>query len=133
MTDEKPLHVLVAEALGCSPVWGHGWLSERPGEETWLCRCEERDHGWDSQAQGCGVILRYDTDWSATGPLVERYTIHLAKWNAATGGRAWWYAAVWGPGEFGDERKVESTGQETPLLAVCALLLALKAAGKLNP
>jgi hypothetical protein len=76
---------------------------------------------------------RYDTDWSATGPLIERYNMHLSKWNHATGERAWWYAAVWGPAEeYGQERKVETGGHETPLIAVCHLILALKEAGKLE-
>ena len=94
---EKPLHVMVAEALGTVnsqevPPWHF-------------------------------ITPRYDTDWSATGPLIEKYEITVMNcggiWDASIGYDAY--------GVCGDHE----AGGSTPLVAVCNLLLALHAAGKL--
>ena len=65
---------------------------------------------------------RYDTDWSATGPLIDRYSIELIK---EAEGR--WCASSW------DETKsaVVCWG-ETPLAAACRLIISLGKAGKLE-
>lgn len=100
---EKPLHVKVAEALGWS-------RSDSVGVSD--------DGRWWSP-----ICPRYDTDWSATGPLIERYEIHLFS-ERHTGTGVTWEA----------ERPLgEVTGYgSTPLIAVCNLLLALHDAGKLR-
>src|SRR3972149_10154355 len=104
---EKPLHVQVAEALG--------WTECQPSSGVDLIDCVGT-----SPAIGPGVdVPRYDTDWSATGPLIEKYGIET-KPNGA-----FWQAWVDEPAMGGAE-----VGP-TPLLAVCNLILALKAAGKL--
>ena len=88
---EKPLHVMVAEALGTVnsqevPPWHF-------------------------------ITPRYDTDWSATGPLIEKYGISLKR---EPGG---WDARV--------DYSLASDQNPTALVAVCHLILALHAAGKL--
>lgn len=87
---EKPLHVRVAEALGCKPELRPGstvlpldrypW-SHRPS--VWYCTCEERHEGPDASRVEIHTdslppeLFCYDTDWSATGPLIERFCIGL--------------------------------------------------------
>ena len=118
MTD-KPLHVAVAEALGWEPwtpptsksLWGDipellakvGFTHIRPGA-------------------GLGVIPRYDTDWAATGPLIERFGLTVAPHDLQP------WVAFDGPGI---NAAGFTTYARTPLLAVCHLILALKEAGKL--
>lgn len=57
---------------------------------------------------------RYDTDWSATGPLIERLRIDIV--NHET-----FWTAVKGGADGGPHRKRDG---DTALLAVCNLLLA---------
>lgn len=114
---EKPLHVQVAEALGCKPVEG-----------LW-CDCS---NGWSRpHGQAPGSIYRYDADWRATGPLIEKYEMVLE--GDARGRRPedrWlaWY-------DFSCDNDGEHSGTRgygpTPLIAVCNLILKLKEAGKL--
>jgi hypothetical protein len=114
---EKPLHVQVAEALG----WQHdGALMSMTGT---------RPGGSYPQR-----IPRYDTDWAATGPLIERYDLALEPtsiairsalpdsepWTATAGLRNTRNGQEWARGA-------------TPLLAACNLILSLAAAGKLMP
>ena len=65
-------------------------------------------------------IPDYDTDWSATGPLIERYGILLEPPQVVAA--SFWRARVPFFMESG----------ATPLEAVCKLILALHAAGKLR-
>lgn len=126
-----PLHVRVAEALGCKI------QAPRAGWDEWRCGCPEKEyerphatHGihrdccHDREGLGCDhdPMARYDTDWSATGPLIEKYGIALE-----ANGREW--EAWTGPNEFMDTW----ADGPTPLIAVCNLLLALKEAGRLEP
>lgn len=110
---EKPLHVRVAQAMG----WND---------------CEQTDtwRGTPPRWMLIGRLLRcdfpvphYDTDWSATGPLIEKYRLCIvpnnrdALWQAQTG-------------------NIDGTGLligegPSPLIAACDLILALKEAGKL--
>lgn len=107
----KPLHVQVAEALGWTCV-------------SLLSGSVEDWSGYAPDAHEFVMpIPRFDTDWSATGPLIEKYGLLVApygpKWNAV-------YlrdSTQWGP--------MERAGA-TPKEAVCRLILALKAAGKLH-
>lgn len=114
MSEEKPLHVRVAEALGwtdCTPtaeVEADDWEGVRPNP---CGACGDTD--WRP-------IPLYDTDWSATGPLIQRFKIGLectpgGHWEADT------YEYLGVLGRSGD----------TPLIAACNLLLALHAAGRL--
>jgi len=109
MADDKPLHVRVAEALGV----------RRPVD-----MCLFAPGSVDSYAD----VPRYDTDWSATGPLIERFKFWLV-WDEHP--QLW--TAHWGQfraAEHGGEWDGEAE-DATPLLAVCALILALAEAGKL--
>lgn len=114
---DKPLHVQVAEALGCSVMEVAGvWYDEAEVDAA-----EARHDSFSARP-----IPHYDTDWSATGPLIEKYKITLEhyeepgffNWRASTADVDCnkWDAPITG---------------ETPLLAVCHLILALKEAGKL--
>jgi hypothetical protein len=115
---DKPLHVQVAEALGCQPkVWaGMGEL-----EPQWHCHCEQDKDGqrahlksWDREG-----ISRYDTDWSTTGPLLEKHQISIQNCGRYDD----WVADQVGCGDVGEG--------STPLIAVCNLILKLKEAGGL--
>lgn len=142
---EKPLHVRVAEALGlhvkdtsytCSgqcvraieegadfptPHDSHephrhgGWSYWKPYEY-------EEGGDWES-------CPRYDTDWSATGPLIEKYRIQVGP-SYCYGLPSGPFAASVGNGEHRDGTTWEYG--ETPLTAVCNLLLTLAAAGELR-
>lgn len=121
MNQEKPLHVRVAEALGCS------WPKHYIDGDAWHCRCGCYEHagGDDSDSS---EIFRYDTDWSATGPLIEKYSISVTRtWKAMLedipGDN--WIACI------KDANRGFADGP-TPLVAVCNLLLKLHAAGKLK-
>ena len=125
----KPLHVQVAEALGCKPAiyWENS---------PWECRCEDSPHAAHTIHSECchshsgmacndGDLAAYDTDWAATGPLIEKYGLRVyphqgmdahgdGGWNASRGSWADFHVGA------------------TPLVAVCNLILALAKAGKLQ-
>jgi hypothetical protein len=114
---EKPLHVRVAEALGepCSYSAAIGcWV---------YTRTRERDHAVLLGHTGCPVP-RYDTDREVTGPLIEKYGIFLRQHYPTR----IWFASPSNPKPGG----ADTEDGPTPLIAVCNLILALKAAGKLE-
>ena len=146
MSEEKPLHVRVAEALGSKPVdaaWGYiappeegVWSHLRsrllrsrteasaayeargfksPGDEEGVC--------WWKDGWGPLFIEEYDTDWAATGPLIESMTIALGWSGDSVPGQQRWAAVPSGGAIYGRG--------PTTLIAVCNLILALKEAGKL--
>lgn len=141
MTD-RPLHVRTAEALGWKGIEDapkidreRSALEGRPvvvGSE-WFGRATEDCPKWGAlvKAYASYAVPRYDTDWSATGPLIERYGIELRNDGNSKG-----WEAVWPGGTDYEARSlfanplIEGTGP-TPLVAVCNLILALKEAGKL--
>lgn len=118
---EKPLHVQVAEALG----WEELAYEETEGlEMDW--------QGNQPSREGAGIAVRfvsmmrvpvprYDTDWSATGPLIVRFGLGLQAPELP--GRPW--------GCY-DVHTDVTWHRKEPLLAVCAAILGLKAAGKLR-
>jgi len=115
----KPLHVRVAEALGWSTPRSIGnWMI--PGEpDNYVGRPPSNVLIGSS---GYAAIPRYDTDWSATGPLIERLRLDLQH--------------GWDPDEpawtaYAEKLSTMEAYGSTPLLAVCNLILALSAAGKL--
>lgn len=123
---DKPLHVQVAEALGCKP----RMMPDPHGAPAWLCLCEDehrpiyRRHG----EKGNADLLRYDTDWSATGPQIEKYALDLraTPWQDGT---KEWEASAWRPNP--NPKEAFRTSGDTPLIAVCNLILKLKEAGRL--
>jgi hypothetical protein len=114
--DVKPLHVRVAEALGWV-VYDQGGLMLPAGRGT-------LGHAPGAAIVGHPVqIPWFDTDWSATGPLIEKYGIMI---TPGVPGFSSWEAYV--------KVDVRSDGTDggTPLEAVCNLILALAEAGKLE-
>jgi hypothetical protein len=110
MSDDPatPLHVKVAEALGWT------CYTKFDGQETewWKVRAPHQP----------SMVSNYDTDWSATGPLIEKYKIELT-WD----GEDW---LAWAPEDMAPNKGGVA---KVPLIAVCNLFLALKEAGKLLP
>lgn len=126
---ERPLHVRVAEALGTYHVLGPAsWAPRLDGRLVRHCTihgptCGEYDFTTDYT--GRELAPRYDTDWSATGPLIEKYLIDVVHGDFASLGppdRKWGARATW----------VGWATANAPLIAVCHLLLALSAARKLE-
>lgn len=141
---EKPLHVRVAEVLGAHIEFRVApWYRPHENREpTWMRRCVVGEHVIWPQRGLCAVkegeeawtytIPRYDTDWSATGPLIEKY--RFATWTAGP-----LHDLVCESDEMlwrcnSDDRGLQQEGSEvgaTPLIAACNLILALATEGKL--
>lgn len=121
---DKPLHVRVAEALGCT--------SKPLSNGEWFCECASRRDVDECPATGYGTggtIPRYDTSWEATGPLIERTGIAVMPWSLHPSPERRWHACLEG-GEACESRHAPIAYGETPLIAVCNLILAIAAAGK---
>jgi hypothetical protein len=128
---DKPLHVQVSEALG----WRMRGVSDSSdrgcgGTDFWV----EPGHAIDGARSHCNVCdpenapPRYDTDWSATGPLIEKWRFHGDVRLDPTCHAPDW-CAFYISEDGGD--LIESAKHPTLLIAVCNLILALKEAGKL--
>ena len=141
---EKPLHVRVAEALGWSAFESkHGYfiVTHGSGVADIGTRCE---YGfgraralYDSETgtklpprvwwEDCPHVPAFDTDWCATGPLIEKLDLSVRR-SFMPKDRTRPYTA------WADASDVvtDCAGHgETHLVAVCRLILALHAAGKL--
>lgn len=156
---EKPLHVKVAEALGWS-AWkskhGHWIVTHGYGNETRWPSCEEgfghphpiydsttgqklpESVWWDE----CPHVPHFDTDWSATGPLIDRFGIGLQRYGlgATEASRKAWPNGHWSAIGFPVLGGELSAPGQTAILAVCDLIVTafaelggLKEAGKLEP
>jgi hypothetical protein len=122
----KPLHVQVAEALGWEncherkggillplPLLpGKGWSGWPPGVLPIV------GSGYRTAPVYC-----YDTDWAATGPLIEKYKMGV--WPADEDWLADTFTAKHPTIDGG------TTRGRSPLEAVCKLILELSKAGKL--
>ncbi len=122
---EKPLHVRVAEALGWKKLEQlHRDIAQRVG--VLGPHVEDSFEGREPAYGELEMVPRYDTDWSATGPLIERFGLTLTEdmgsWHACRDGGS--YACM-------EMEHVYVGEADQPLLAVCNLILALHAAGKL--
>jgi hypothetical protein len=124
MSTDKPLHVRVAVALGmlCEPCSSDGGCPE------WT---EIPSTDWGEDCQN-GHIPRYDTDWSATGPLIEKFGITVTPGSCLGLFKSPWVAARNFVAECDGWASEEDAAGPTPHLAICNLILALKAAGKLE-
>jgi hypothetical protein len=113
---DKPLHVQVAEALGCNLSWDR--------DLDWHCRCKQMR---DGNRPHCRIeddgLMRYDTDWSATGPLIEHFAISLERRFDYADDIHYWKAST----ESGDA----FIDSDSPLFAVCFLILELHKQAKL--
>lgn len=132
--EEKPLHVKVAEALG--------WSAFKSKHEYWIITEPDGTRHEDGFGRPnpkfnseTGEKLpemqwwheydppHYDTDWSATGPLIEKYGLELIKGYDC-------YHCSTNFGDGGVAQEEEGYGP-TPLIAICKAILSLKEAGKL--
>lgn len=114
---EKPLHVRTAEALG--------WTMLEPSN---LMDLSHPYRGYPPHLPVVGQKERvpyYDTDWSATGPLIEQYRFDTA-WSGDEHG---WTATAWRPD--GEPTKAFYKQGSTILIAVCRLIIVLRETGKL--
>jgi hypothetical protein len=131
VTEDRPIHVRVAAALGWTNIHEEpiGW---KPGTNKGEAMVWRTDGLPPPPGQFESMpVPRYDTDWSATGPLIEKYKIML---HADTSEAAIKTLREENPDQLSDEwtsRPIWFKG-ETPLLAVCALLIKLGEAGKLK-
>lgn len=139
MSDDKPLHVRTAEALGWTGIeHGRFWVDEdgKPeGPKYWFGLAP---HGYPHRPMNWGAsdesalrwqVPYYDTSWSATGPLIEKYRIDVdceRRQSLKPDPTAeLWSAAICDP-----DQELEVEYGSTPLLAVCNLLIKLGEAGK---
>lgn len=140
MGEEKPLNVRVAEALGCDVIYRKAYPGDR--EAAWCCEDgEHRDPNLHEPWMDNPVVANYDTDWSATGPLIERYGFLLAPCEVEDE-ETWARRRAWLCGRYGQvdhgrdwldacSEGAKATGA-TPLEAASHLIIALAAAGKLE-
>jgi hypothetical protein len=143
VSDEKPLHVKVAEALTSAiaeawwfePEAQEARLGTHPdGSSSWALPVappgfvhnedDEWDEAWWMSGRKFYTIPRYDTDWSATGPLIERYGLNVNRAQAARDDGGPWCAWRWA--QPGDEVPPRKQWGDTAPLAVCHLILHLK-------
>jgi hypothetical protein len=123
------LNAAVAEALGCSPM--EHKATNAAGEvlhTDWYCRCSAMEHVdlWPTPTSR-GNLKRYDTDWSAGGPLIERYRLSVGPTYTGRENFEPWTAS-----EHVEHRGVfEFALGPTPLVAACRLILALHRSGRL--
>ena len=129
MSDDKPLHVQVAEALGWTELEYGGWVEEIGGQ-IYQDHRRWRGYGPYQVKEACGNYIpmrqdlpHYDTDWAWTGALIERLGISLNNYSQAPTKGTTAHRMV-------DDRIFDASA-ETQLLAVCNLILKLKEAGKL--
>lgn len=147
---ESPLHVQVAEALGWTNLalvcpdggwepdgnWGGIdplYVLSLKGKGDILAKDAKLICPWPAEVKRwpCDLgdaplrwawieVPRFDTDWSATGPLIEKYGITVSKSSVNN---------LW------TARQAESVADwgiaTTPLAAVCSLILRLAKEGKL--
>jgi len=124
---EKPLHVQVAEALGWTML-----------ESSNRMDMSQPHRGYPPHLPTVGQkepVPDFPTDWSATGPLIEKYGISViqpdehaperadGQWIAGSGGAHGW--------DDGSLCMDCYAGGVTPLIAVCNLILLLAKEGKL--
>lgn len=137
---EKPLHVRVAEALG----WQTTQLRRKPVCPT--CRVQTEwftdGHwmGWPPRSEEpYEDVPAFDTDWAATGPLIDTYEISVREDGPGSPVDRNWEASAdyYGPpvdasdAAYGGRWATASERAHTPLVAICNLILALGAAGAL--
>lgn len=141
---EKPLHVRVAEALGWTKLKEHtqqehdAWEAGRE-RRFGPCSCGWLPGSWNGLSPDPSVTMlsrlvpNWDTDWSATGPLIEKYGIDLNHFGDGNpkdcSDPMTWFARH----ERREHGKWDEVEAATPLLAVCELIVLLAQLGELIP
>lgn len=130
MTDTKPLHVQVAEALGWTDIQSLGPRNYGPrdhlhGTDLWV--------GLRPGVPGACFepIPRYDTSWADTGPLIERYQMEISPLM----GVRWFAKACYCDtvkAGLGCDHGWDGDSRGTLLEAVCAVILHLDQCGRLR-
>lgn len=125
----QPLHVRVAKALGWTDLRPARRFSDEeyvphPGGKT-----PEAWYGHHEGDRGDEILVpHFDTDWSATGPLIDKWRFHGdVRFDPLCHEPNWCAFHI----PAGDDDIIEAADQPTLLLAVCHLILALKAVDKL--
>lgn len=124
----EPLKVSVARALGCTPeAMNHG--SDGHGY-NWMCRCGSRPaaHGGMDSYSPSSHLRDYEHDWAATGPLVDKYGLRVGRVTYSGGEKDGEPTGGWSAG-----RETYESGERGPtaLIALCNLIVALDAKGRL--
>lgn len=133
---DKPLHVRVAEKIGWTQLHARGdhmCPSRRTGHDA---RCGDitlagiryagrKPGGMIVGYDGChDDVPEFDADWAAIGPEITRLGLTLARY----GSTEWQWGASYAERDWGEPSGVRFSMErfaETPLEAVCALILAL--------
>jgi hypothetical protein len=145
VTDKRPLHVRTAEALGWVRLVDTGGGLMLPGEPTmwlglapsWWNDCGAYvlsvDQNTKTLTFGSGSVPRFDTDWSAGGRLIERFSIgwdRCVKLMSPPLQGDNWIAVVVG---VDAERPLKTHGDgDSPLKAMCELIIRLKERDRLR-
>ncbi len=121
---EKPLHVRVAEVLGWTKVEHRNKPYVDDERVPWTGVPPADFDGyrlWQTVGNKSYVAVpRYDTEWSATGPLVERFKMSSDYCTAPVGNVWMVIISVWG--EDKDRGKASA---ETLLMAICGAVLSM--------
>ncbi len=130
MSEAKPLYVQVAEALGRVPCGRWRMIATGLAGPVYEKACTHPDCYPEQMPP------RYDADWAATGPLIEKYHLHVGEEvlhrEDGTREAVCWIAGTWDSEEGAEPEYDHLIGRGlTPLLAVCHLILMLKEAGRL--
>jgi hypothetical protein len=121
MTEEPELYVQVAEALGWTDVQPCGNIM-LPDSSFYDGRPPGAAVIIGSPQEGRCIVPRYDIDWSATGPILERLRLGLIPLIAP-------HVGFTASCHTEDDLLFEYGA--TPLIAACNLLLELKKDEKL--
>jgi len=127
----KPISVRVAEAVGWDTSGALHQRDEAAEGQSACSRCGAVA-SWSSPLPDL-CVPRYDTDWLVTGPLIERHGMEFMHiWPGDRGQAGFWWSCWRSADARGSQRdrQLEGIG-ETPLIAVCNLILALSEAGRL--
>ncbi len=82
----EPIHVQVARALGCSPLY-NPILSAACGQEVWSCNCVpfNANHGVEDYEGNIEIFLPLYNSWQSIGPLIDEFDILFKTWDEITG------------------------------------------------
>jgi len=120
-------HGAGVEDVGARCEYEFGNRSTAPYDSQTGKRRPERTDWWED----CPHVPDFLTDWSTTGPLVEKLSISLdCRFGAGMPIAERWQAVAWRPDD--NPKTVWKADGSTPLVNVCRLIVSLSAAGKLS-